>query len=255
MPFTYEDSVVRTVLIDGEPWFALADLCKVLDLTNTRNVSARLADDQKGVHAMDTLGGRQNVTIVNESGMYEVVIRSDKPEAINFRRWLTGTVLPEIRKTGSFVAVQSPEQQMALGLVAAQKMLAAKDERIAELTPPARSWQLLAEAAGDFSVAEAAKILSRDPEIKTGRDRLFDYLAEAGWIFRSKNSRGGWEAYQTQVNLGRLVEKPARPFLNSKTGSYELPAPTIRVTAKGIGRLHELLGGTGEIQMVTGVTA
>ena len=124
--------------------------------------------------------------------------------------------------------------------------------QVAELTPPARSWQLLADANGDFSVAEAAKILSRDPSITTGRDRLFDYMADQKWIFRSKNSRGGWEAYQTAVDPGRLVEKPARPFLNSKTGAYELPAPTIRVTAKGIGKLHELMGGTEPIRFVVG---
>lgn len=124
--------------------------------------------------------------------------------------------------------------------------------QVAELTPPARSWQLLADASGDFSVAEAAKILSRDPAITTGRDRLFDYMADQKWIFRSRNPRGGWEAYQTAVDTGRLVEKPAKPFLNSKTGAYELPAPTIRVTAKGIGKLHELMGGSEPIRFVVG---
>lgn len=172
---------------------------------------------------------------------------------------------PEIAAAQSYFATKTREAEvrpaltgaelLAHAVIEAQAMLVAKDEQIKELTPPARSWMLLADAAGDFSVSEAAKILSRDPSITTGRDRLFDYMAEIGWIFRSKNSRGGWEAYQTQVNTGRLVEKPAKPFLNSKTGSYELPAPTIRVTAKGIGKLHELMGGTGELQFVTGVSA
>ncbi|NOQ62794.1 hypothetical protein HGK73_32715 [Mycolicibacterium fortuitum] len=128
----------------------------------------------------------------------------------------------------------------------------AAEAHVKELTAPARSWQLLADASGDFSVAEAAKILSRDPSITTGRDRLFAYMAEQGWIFKSRNPRGGWEAYQTAVDTRRLVEKPARPFLNSKTGAYELPAPTIRVTAKGIGKLHELMGGTEPIRFVVG---
>ncbi|WP_234807811.1 phage antirepressor KilAC domain-containing protein [Mycolicibacterium bacteremicum] len=244
------------IVIDGEPWFVLTDLCKVLDLTNPRNVAARLADDQKGVRPVDTLGGQQSMTIVSEAGMYEVVFRSDKPEAVAFRRWITGTVLPEIRRTGSFNAQpalpQTREERFALALVDAKQMIVERDETIKELTAPARSWQLLADARGDFSVAEAAKILSRDPSITTGRDRLFDFMAEQKWIFRSKNARGGWEAYQTAVDTRRLVEKPAKPFLNSKTGAYELPAPTIRVTAKGIGKLHELMGGTEPIRFVVG---
>lgn len=147
---------------------------------------------------------------------------------------------------------QTREERFALALADAAELIAEKDAAIHELTAPARSWQLLASANGDFSVAEAAKILSRDPSITTGRDRLFDYMAERRWIFRSRNSRGGWEAYQTAVDTGRLVEKPAKPFLNSKTGAYELPAPTIRITAKGIGKLHELMGGTEPIRFVVG---
>ena len=135
VPFQYGDAAVRTVLIDGEPWFVLADLCKVLDIRNARDVAARLADDQKGVAPIDTLGGQQNLTIVNESGMYEVVIRSDKPEAVNFRRWLTGTVLPEIRKTGTYnaaPALTGPEL-VATALIESQKMLEARDARIHQL--------------------------------------------------------------------------------------------------------------------------
>ena len=256
VPFDYGDITVRVVVIDGEPWFVLVDLCKVLDIRNARAVTVRLADEQKGVSQIDTLGGPQSMTIVSEAGMYEVVFRSDKPEAVTFRRWVTGTLLPEVRRTGSFNAQpalpESREERFALALVEAGQMITDRDETIKELTAPARSWQLLADANGDFSVAEAAKILSRDPSITTGRDRLFDFMADQKWIFWSKNARGGWEAYQTAVNTGRLVEKPARPFLNSKTGAYELPAPTIRVTAKGIGKLHELMGGSEPIRFVVG---
>lgn len=147
---------------------------------------------------------------------------------------------------------QTREQRLALALVDATDIINEQSDQIKALEAPARSWQLLADAHGDFSVAEAAKILSRDPSITTGRGRLFDYMAEKGWIFKSKNPRGGWEAYQAAVDTGRLCERPARPFLNSKTGLYELPAPTIRVTAKGIGRLHELMGGTEPIRFVVG---
>lgn len=256
-PFQYNDQPVRVIMIGGEPWFVLADLCKVLNLTTPAKVVERLDHGVSRTHPItDTLGRVQQATIVSEPGMYEVVIRSDKPEAVAFRRWITGTVLPEIRKTGSFSAQpalpQTREERFALALADAHQMLTEKDERIAQLEAPARSWELLADASGDFSVAEAAKILSRDPAITTGRGRLFDFMAEQKWVFRSRNPRGGWEAYQTAVDTRRLVEKPAKPFLNSKTGAYELPAPTIRVTAKGIGKLHELLGGLEPIRFVVG---
>lgn len=171
--------------------------------------------------------------------------------------------IPEVAQAQHYFAVRTREaetrQPAALTrreilqmAIEAEDRADAAESQVRELTAPARSWQLLADAHGDFSVAEAAKILSRDPSITTGRDRLFAFMAEQGWIFKSRNPRGGWEAYQTAVDTRRLVEKPARPFLNSKTGAYELPAPTIRVTAKGIGKLHELMGGTEPIRFVVG---
>lgn len=108
-PFTYNAQPVRVVTIDGEPWFVLADLCKVLDLAKPSRVAMRIADDMKGAHLMSTLGGDQEMTIVSEAGMYEVVIRSDKPEAVAFRRWVTSEVLPSIRKHGGYLTNQKIE--------------------------------------------------------------------------------------------------------------------------------------------------
>jgi prophage antirepressor-like protein len=98
----FGDSPVRAVVIKGEPWWVLKDVCVVLGLTNSRMVADRLDDDEKGVSQSDTLGGKQDVTIVNESGLYSVILRSDKPEAKAFRRWITQEVLPAIRKTGRY---------------------------------------------------------------------------------------------------------------------------------------------------------
>ncbi len=100
--FNYENNQVRSVAIKGEPWFVLADLCKVLELSNSRKVAERLDPDEKAVTQSYTLGGKQKMTIVNESGMYAVILRSDKPQAKPFRKWVTSEVLPTIRKTGSY---------------------------------------------------------------------------------------------------------------------------------------------------------
>lgn len=116
--------------------------------------------------------------------------------------------------------------------------------RALELAAPASAWAHMAAAAGDYAVSDAAKILSRDPAISIGRDRLFVFMSGIGWVYRAQDRRKSWTAYQTQVNCERLVEKMGKPYLNEKTGETELPAPTVRITAKGLAELHKRLGGT-----------
>ena len=87
--WNFEDHEVRTVEIDGEPWFVLADVCKVLELSSPHKVADRLdGDERKQIPVIDSLGRHQNTTVVNESGLYAVVLRSDKPQAKPFRKWL-----------------------------------------------------------------------------------------------------------------------------------------------------------------------
>lgn len=102
VPFNFNDHQVRVITIDGEPWFVLTDLAKVLDIAAVGRLAQRLDEGVRQTHTLQTAGGPQKMILVSEAGMYEVVIRSDKPEAAAFRRWITGTVLPEIRKTGSY---------------------------------------------------------------------------------------------------------------------------------------------------------
>ena len=103
---------------------------------------------------------------------------------------------------------------------------------------------------GDYSVSAAAKTLSRDPNIRIGRDQLFKFMCELGWIFRTTGRRAHWEAYQDKaINTGRLAHKLSRPFLNEKTGEMEQPAPTVRVTPKGLHELHQHLGGSDQVQL------
>lgn len=100
--FNYGKIPVRTVLVDGEPRWVLADVCRVLSIERTDSAARRLDPDEKGTHQVSTPSGNQNMTIINESGLYKVILRSDKPEAKAFTRWVTHEVLPAIRKTGSY---------------------------------------------------------------------------------------------------------------------------------------------------------
>jgi prophage antirepressor-like protein len=100
--FTFEESLVRTVVKDGEPWFVAKDICEILDHSNHRMAVSALDEDEKGVSIADTPGGPQEMVTVNESGLYSLIFTSRKPEAKRFRKWVTSEVLPAIRKTGRY---------------------------------------------------------------------------------------------------------------------------------------------------------
>ncbi len=106
MSYEFGDSSVRVEMIDGEPWFVARDVCSVLGIENVGNAVSKLDDDEKGVRKVDTLGGSQNMTIINESGLYHLIFRSNKPEAKVFKRWVIKEVLPSIRKTGGYGKVE-----------------------------------------------------------------------------------------------------------------------------------------------------
>jgi len=101
--FNYSATSLRVVTKDNEPWFVAADVCALLTLGNTHMAIERLDDDEKGVSSIDTLGGSQEMTVVNESGLYSLILGSRKPEAKKFKKWVTSEVLPAIRKNGFYI--------------------------------------------------------------------------------------------------------------------------------------------------------
>jgi anti-repressor protein len=242
--FTYADQQVRTVLVDGEPWFVLADLCAVLDLTNPSMVSARL--DPTGLNTLrltEGIRGNPNVTIVNESNMYEVVIRSDKAEAVTFRRWITGKVLPAIRKTGTFsavAAVETAEQLLARALTVASGVIAAKDSRIAELEPIAAESMTYRQSAGLRSIQDLANdlrthALATLPSVRILQDDVFDQAGRLGLIIRGNTVRHNQPTAQA-INAGWV--KPARKEIEHNSGATSTKVYA-RLTPKGGARLWD----------------
>lgn len=129
--WNYEGAEVRTVQIDGEPWFVLADICRELELSNPSKVADRLDPDEKANFELGLRGGSTN--LINESGLYTVILRSDKPQAKPFRKWVTSVVLPSIRKTGSYSVQQpnafenlSPQLQVLIQMETRQKQIEAR---------------------------------------------------------------------------------------------------------------------------------
>jgi prophage antirepressor-like protein len=108
IPFEFESHALRVNLdAAGQPWFVAADVCAALDLPETHKAIARLDDDEKGRNSIPTPGGQQEMSVVNESGLYNLVLGSRKPEAKRFKRWITHEVLPSIRKTGAYASPMS----------------------------------------------------------------------------------------------------------------------------------------------------
>lgn len=188
VPFSYGDTTVRVVMIDGEPWFVLGDLCKVLDIANVGNVAARL--DSLSVRQADVQNSRgqmRQTTVVDEPGMYEVVLRSDKPEAVTFRRWITGTVIPQIRKTGSFNAAPidgnaiTRMELIEIARNAEMERLALEAEN-KELAPKAEAYDTFLDATGKYAVGAVAQMLG------TSQNKLFRELRNRH-VFIASGSR------------------------------------------------------------------
>ena len=102
VPFCFNDHLIRTVIVGEDPWFVAKDVCQVLELDDTRKAIINLDEDEKGRRKVPTPGGEQEMLIISESGLYTLVIRSNKPQARPFRKWVTVEVLPQIRRTGSY---------------------------------------------------------------------------------------------------------------------------------------------------------
>src|SRR5690606_37056960 len=187
--FRYDDNPIRTVLVDGEPWFVAADVCAVLGIANVGNALARLDDDEKdSIRLADGTPGNPNKAIVNEPGLYSLILRSDKPEAKAFKRWVTHEVLPAIRKTGRYEV--QPAYRLPQSYSEALRELGDEGDRNEQLeaeleqaAPMVHAGDVLASGDGDYAVGDAAKTLPRDPSIQVGERRLFTVLGEQGWIY------------------------------------------------------------------------
>lgn len=257
VPFTFPDNggQVRVIMLDGEPWFVARDVLAVLGLVNPTEAMRGLDDDEfRTTEVVDSAGRRQpNAYVVNEAGLYSLILRSRKPEAKTFKRWVTHEVLPSIRKTGgySLAPVYRLPQTYAEALRELADTVEERDRLRAELAvaePKAESWDALASARGDYSLREAAQILDRDPAIDTGQNRLMSTLRELGWADRNG------VPYQRHVDAGRLAAR-ARSYTHPYTGEPVLARPQIRITVKGLHELHRLLGGERPLMLPMGGAA
>ena len=234
--FNYNSVEVRTIQNDGEPWFVLKDVCNVLHIGNSRDVVARLDQDEKGVGQIDTLGGKQEMTIINESGLYNVILRSDKPEAKPFRKWVTSVVLPTIRRHGMYATPDTVEKMLADPDTAIKLLTTLKEERAARLALEAQAEAdkpkvLFADAVSashsSILVGDLAKLL-RQNGVEIGQNRLFRFLREKGYLC----SHGERYNLPTQRSMDRGWFQVKETTINQPDGSIRITR-TVKVTGKG----------------------
>lgn len=216
---------VRSILIDGDPWFVAADVCKALELEKTNRALSRLDDDEKGAHSVSTPGGRQRMSIISESGLYSLILGSRKPEARAFKRWITHEVIPSIRKHGAYMTDSLLDALEAHPEAVPEYLnrLRSENARNRELTRRLRLALPKAEYYDAFvDPADCTNIRTTAKELGVPEKQFTRYLEEKKYLFRDKNRK----------LFPRAVKKSAGLFLvrdfyteRGKLGHYTLITP------------------------------
>jgi prophage antirepressor-like protein len=231
IPYDFDGKPVRTITRDGEPWFVLADVCQILDIMNPRQAATRLDDAEKdGVILNDAIGRQQSFTIISESGLYRLMMRSDKPQARPFQKWVTSEVIPAIRRDGGYMVAKAEETPEELALRAMKVLQTTIDRQKAQLEvamPKAEALDRIATADGALSVTEAAKALQVRPK------DLFSYMQSHDWAYR-KSGSGTWLGKAPRTNSGDVTHKVAT--IKNPDGTDRI-VEQLKITPKGLAKL------------------
>lgn len=183
---------VRTITQNGEPLFIAKDVCDILGLSNSRKALTRLDEDEKGVTLSDTLGGKQNLSVVNEYGLYNLVLASRKPEAKAFKRWITHEVIPAIRKHGGYLTPDKTEEllndpdliiQLATNLKEERAARSQAEQQLAVAKPKVLFADAVAASDSTILIGDLAKIIKQNGHA-VGQQRMFKWLREHGYLIK-----------------------------------------------------------------------
>lgn len=238
--FDFKGASLRTLTDEaGEPWFVAKDVCDILELGNTTNALRALDEDEKTNFTNCNVaqnGGRAPL-IISEPGLYKLIMRSRKPEAHEFQRWVTHEVLPQIRKTGGYIPTSesdSDEDIMARAVLVAQKTIKQKNQQIAEqqrriveLEPKARFADAVAASDDTCLIGELAKMLLQNG-IPVGQNRLFRLLRAEGYLGKSGSNRNMPTQRAMELGLFRIKETTV-----THADGHTTVSRTPKVTGKG----------------------
>lgn len=248
--FDFKGAALRTLTDEaGEPWFVAKDACDILGI-DTNHLREALDDDEitnlRNSEVWNQPG--RAPLIISEPSLYKLIMRSRKPEAKEFQRWVTHEVLPQIRKTGGYIPTSesdSDEDIMARAVLVAQKTIKQKNQqiieqqsRIDELQPKASAWDNFVDIDDALSVRDSAKLLSNLGRT-VGQTELFEWLDRHDWIFRENKH---WSARQSRINAGHLMMVPSKSHGTHKDGTPFAFPPTVKVTRKGLALIARRFG-------------
>ena len=233
--FDFRGASLRTLTDEaGEPWFVAKDVCDILEISNPSDALKRLDDDER---SRFNLGRQGETNIVNEAGLYVLVLGSRKPEAHEFKRWVTHEVLPQIRRTGGYIPTDAGDDDMTIlakavmigqrTMEAQKRKIAEQQTRIVELEPKARFADAVAASDGTCLVGELAKTL-RQNGMDTGQNRLFRLLQADGYLGKSGSNRNVPTQRAMDLGLFRIKETTV-----THADGHTTVSRTPKVTGKG----------------------
>ena len=243
--FNFEGNEVRTSFKYGNVWWVAKDVCDVLGIKNNRDVIARLDTDEKGVDTIDTLGGQQEVSVINESGLYNIILLSRKPEAKKFRRWITHDVLPSIRKHGLYavdevlanpdILIKALEELKAERLKNNQlsETVKVQEQQIVEMKPKASYYDVVLNCEDAVAISVIAKDYGKSARW------LNKYLHEQGVQYKQGKI---WLLYQNHAEFGYTTTK-THTFKDSN--GYDRSKVHTYWTQKGRLFIYDLLKAKG----------
>ena len=248
--FDFRGAALRTLTDEsGEPWFVAKDVCDVLGYTNASKAISDHVDseDKLNNESLSSLGQRGG-WLVNESGLYSLVLSSKLPTAKEFKRWVTHEVLPQIRRTGGYIPTSDADDDMTIlakAVMIGQRTMEEQKQRIAdqqsridELQPKASAWDNFVDIPDALSVRDSAKLLSNLGR-PVGQTELFEWLDRHDWIFRENKH---WSARRSRINAGHLMMVPSKSHGTHKDGTPFAFPPTVKVTRKGLALIARRFG-------------
>lgn len=234
-----ELGTIRAILIDNEPYFVGKDVAEALGYQKARNAIAVHVDleDKKDAPIRGDLGGTQKMTVINESGLYSLILSSKLPTAKKFKRWVTSEVIPSIRKSGGYIANQenlTDDELLARAVQVAQRKIAERDERIKALEndnevmkPKALFADCVSASKQCITVAELAKFISQHGKVHIGEKRLFQYFRDNGYLMNRVIDRN--TPTQKSIELGLFNTEEIVITDSNKT----ILSKAVKITPKG----------------------
>ncbi len=223
---------VRVVDVDGEPWLVGKDVAEILGYKNSRKaIKDHVSDTDKGVTNCDTPGGKQKMTVINESGLYSLVMSSKLPAAEKFQHWVTSEVIPSIRKHGGYIAGQNEMSDMELlsrALLLVKNQLDDRNRQIEEMQPKVIFADAVETSSTSVLIGDFAKLLKQNG-IDIGQTRLFEWLRNNGYLMRVKGERRNMP---TQRSMEMKLFEIKESVIEHKDGHLTI-IRTPKVTGKG----------------------